>query len=162
MNSWKVSAVNAKLILGWTLLAISACSNTPREAHMPIFDEGEIRQAERALEVALTSVNPLAWVEHYTEDAVFVAPGAPAVQGRDALMQMARGMRPLSSVKIQDLKTEGSATVAAVYGRATWVSGSGTSASSTTNVRLVIVWRKGNDGRWRITQELLHAEPALS
>jgi hypothetical protein len=34
------------------------------------FDEAEIRGAERALEKALESPDPTAWVYHYTEDAV--------------------------------------------------------------------------------------------
>lgn len=68
--------------------------------------------------------------------------------------------KPLSAVKIEDRKTEGSGRLAAVYGRGSWVSGAGTPAASTTKVRLIIVWRKGDDGRWRVAQELLHAEPA--
>ncbi len=127
---------------------------------MANFDPAEIRQAERALEAALSSADPLAWVDHYTEDAEFVAPGAPAVQGREALLRMAQSMRPLSAVRIQDLKTDGSGTVAAVYGRGSWINGAGTPTQSTTNVRLLIVWRKGGDGRWRIAQELLHPEPS--
>ncbi len=124
------------------------------------FDDTEIRQAERELERALSSSDPLAWVEHYTDDAVFVAPGAPPVQGRENLARMARAMRPLSSVQVQAIKTDGSASLAAVYARAQWVTGAGTAGESTTKVRLIIVWRKGSDGRWRIAQELLHPEPA--
>ena len=111
------------------------------------------------VKTALSSADPLAWVEHYTEDAVFVAPGAAAVQGREALTRMAKGMRPLSSVRIESIKTEGVGSVAAVYGRGSWVSGAGTATQSTTEVRLIIVWRKGSDGRWRVAQELLHAQP---
>jgi len=84
------------------------------------FDEAEIRAAERALEMALESSDPTAWVYAYTEDAVFVAPGTPAVQGRAALLQMAQAMKPLSSVSITALRTEGSETLAYVYGRASW------------------------------------------
>ena len=140
---------------------LAACATPPREPGMKAdFDSTEIRQAERALEAALASPDPLAWVDHYTEDAVFVAPGAPAVVGRDALMRMAQAMRPLSAVQIQDLKTDGSGTVAAVYGRGRWVNGAGTATPTPTHVRLLIVWRKGVDGRWRVAQELLHPDPA--
>jgi uncharacterized protein (TIGR02246 family) len=126
---------------------------------MEKFNAQEIRQAERALEAALSSPDPSAWVAHYTEDAVFVAPGTPAVQGRVALNAMSKAMRPLSLVKLTDLKTDGSSNMAAVYGRATWVNGAGTPTATTTNVRLIIVWRKEEDGRWRVAQELLHPEP---
>ncbi len=124
------------------------------------FNEAEIRQAERALEAALSSQDPLAWVEHYTEDAVFVAAGAPAVQGREALTQMARAMRPLSAARIEGIRTEGSGSSASVYGQASWVNAAGTANESTTKVRLIIVWRKGSDGRWRVAQELLHPQPS--
>ncbi len=122
------------------------------------FDEAEIRAAERALEMALGSSDPTAWVYAYTEDAVFVAPGTPAVQGRAALLQMAQAMKPLSSVSITALRTEGSETLAYVYGRAPWVSGQPSNAAPRTNVRFIIVWRKESDGPWRVAQERLNIE----
>lgn len=151
--------MNIRVLFFAVAAALHGCAQWKGPADMASFDVQEIRQAERALETALSSPDPGAWVEHYTEDAVFVAPGAPAVQGRDALTRMSKAMRPLSAVRITDLKTDGSGNVAAVYGRATWVSGAGTATATTTQVRLIIVWRKESDGRWRVAQELLHAEP---
>lgn len=124
------------------------------------FDETEIRTAERALEAALESLDPTAWVYAYTEDAMFVGPGAPAVQGREALLQMAKAMKPLSSVSIKALRTEGNGNLAYVYGEASWVNGRSPNEGSTTNLRLVIVWRKEADGQWRVAQEILNAPPA--
>ena len=123
------------------------------------FDETEIRSAERALQNALESPDATAWVYHYTEDALFVGPGAPAVQGREALLAMAKAMQPLSSVSIVPMRTEGSGNIAYTYGEATWMNGRPPSTGTTTHVRLVIVWRKEVDGRWRVTQELLNAAP---
>ncbi len=123
------------------------------------FDETEIRSAERALQNALESPDATAWVNHYTEDAMFVGPGAPAVQGREALLAMAKAMQPLSSVSIVAMRTEGSGNIAYTYGEATWVNGRPPSTGITTHVRLVIVWRKEVDGTWRVTQELLNAAP---
>ena len=124
------------------------------------FDETEIRTAERALEAALESLDPTAWVYAYTEDAMFVGPGAPAVQGREALLQMTKAMKPLSSVSIKALRTEGNGNLAYVYGEASWVNGRSPNEGSTTNLRLVIVWRKEVDGQWRVAQEILNAPPA--
>jgi uncharacterized protein (TIGR02246 family) len=125
-----------------------------------VFNEAEIRAAERALEQALQSPDPTAWVYSYTEDAVFVAPGAPAVQGRAALLQMAKAMKPLSSVSIQPMRTEGSGGLATVYGHASWVNGRPPETGSVSKMRLIIVWRKEADGQWRVAQELLNADPA--
>jgi uncharacterized protein (TIGR02246 family) len=122
------------------------------------FDEAEIRAAERVLVEALESPDPTAWVYVYTEDAAFVAPGAAAIVGRDALLQLAKAMKPLSSVVITPLRTEGHGTLAYVYGRASWVSGRPPDAGRPTRVRLVIVWRKEADGEWRVAHEFLNAD----
>jgi len=153
------SPASMKTALLCACLGLTACATTSTGHNAMHFNESEIRQAERALEAALSSSDPMAWVEHYTEDAVFVAPGAAAVQGREALTRMAKAMRPLSSARIESLRTEGTSSLAAVYGLASWVNGAGTVSESTTRVRLIIVWRKGNDGRWRVAQELLHTQP---
>lgn len=124
------------------------------------FIETEIRSAERALEKALEATDPTAWVNHYTEDATFIGPGSPAVQGREALLQMAKTMTPLSFVSITALRTEGSGNLVAVYGDASWVNGRPPNAGSTTNVRFVIIWRKEANGQWRVALEMLNQAPA--
>src|ERR1041385_8984233 len=50
-------------------------------------DISELRAAEQALAVALGADDPLAWVDHYTDNAHFVAPGAPAIIGRAGLLE---------------------------------------------------------------------------
>ena len=81
------------------------------------FDESEIRDAERRLETALEAEDPTGWVFDYTEDAVFDGGGEHAVVGRDSLLAMARSMRPLGSVSIRPLRTEGREDLAAVWFR---------------------------------------------
>jgi ketosteroid isomerase-like protein len=119
------------------------------------FDEGEIRAAERELESALQSADPLAWVFEYTEDAVFDGGGDHAVQGRDALLEMAAAMAPLSSVSIRPLRTEGCDGLATVWFEGSWVSGRPPATGPTVEVRGMILWRKGPDGRWRVAIEHL-------
>ncbi len=121
-------------------------------------DENEIRAAERLLVEALEASDPTAWVYHYTEDAIFVGPGAPAIEGRNALLQMAKAMNPLSSVIITPIRTEGDGKVACVYSRGSWVNGRPPNQGSESKVRLVIVWRKEIDGQWRVAQELMNAD----
>ena len=127
-----------------------------------IFNETEIRSAERLLEKALESPEPTAWVYHYTEDAMSVGPGRPAVQGQEALLEMAKAMTPLSSVSITAFRTEGCENLAYTYGDATWVTGRPPNAGATTNVRFVIIWRKEADGQWRVALELLNQAPAAA
>jgi ketosteroid isomerase-like protein len=84
---------------------------------------------------------------------VFDASGEHAVNGREALLGMARDMRRLGSVSIRPLYTEGHGGLAAVWVAASWVSGPDESAPTSVEVRGVIVWRKEPDGVWRVAME---------
>ena len=106
------------------------------------FDEAEIRTAERRLVAALEDPDPTAWVFEYTGDAVFDAGGEHAVQGREALLQMANAMQPLSSVSFRPMRTEGSGDCATVWFAGSWLSGSAEDESRRVSVRGIIVWRK--------------------
>ena len=117
------------------------------------FDESEIRAAERRLETALEADDPTAWVFEYTEDAVFDGGGEHAVVGRESLLAMARSMRPLGSVSIRPLRTEGRAGLAAVWAEASWVSGPAEAQPTSVDVRGTILWRKEPDGVWRVAME---------
>ena len=114
------------------------------------FDEAEIRSAERALVAALEDPDPTAWVFAYTEDAVFDAGGDHAVEGREALLAMARTMQPLSSMTIEPLRTEGHGPLATVWVKGSWVSGG---QGAPVHVRGVLVWRRDADGQWRVAIE---------
>lgn len=123
------------------------------DPHAATFDESEIRDAERRLAAALAAADPDGWVFDYTEDAVFDGGGEQAVVGRESLLAMARSMRPLGSVSIRPLRTEGREGLAAVWCEASWVSAVTESEQTTVEVRGILVWRKEPDGVWRVALE---------
>ena len=125
----------------------------PDASTTTLFDDQEIRAAERVLEAALAAEDPTAWVYEYTEDAVFDGGGEHVVQGRAALLDMARTMRPLRSVSIRPRRTEGCGHLATVWCEASWVSGS--EGESSVDVRGMMLWRKEVDGHWRVALEHL-------
>jgi ketosteroid isomerase-like protein len=116
------------------------------------FDESPIRDAEQRLAAALESPDPTAWVYEYTEDAVFDAGGDHVAEGRDALLAMARSMRPLSEVSIRALRTEGRGDLAAVWCEGSWKSGTAPDERNVA-VRGIILWRREPDGQWRVAFE---------
>ena len=134
--------------------SLSGCTSSGVSSDSTAFDVGEIRAAERAVVEALESSDPTAWVYRYTEDAVLLESGSEPIQGRAALLEMARTMKPLSSVVIAPRRTEGQGNLAYVYGSASWVNGRPPDLGRTTEVYLVIVWRKESDGQWRVAQEV--------
>lgn len=120
-------------------------------------DLAAIRAAERALAEAFESADPTAWVDSYTADAIFVGPGAPAIEGRAALLAVAPQIS-ISSMVIDAQSTIGAGDLAATCGRASWVSGSKGSDGPTVRRRFLMVWRRDVDGAWRIARELLNED----
>jgi uncharacterized protein (TIGR02246 family) len=117
-------------------------------------DVAAIRAAEQALAEAFEDPDPTAWVDSYTEDVVFAGPGVPTIEGRAAFLDAARET-VISSLQIVADSTIGTDDFAATFGRASWVSAPKGSDSPVQRRRLLMVWRKEPDGRWRIARELL-------
>ena len=117
-------------------------------------DVAAIRGAEEALADAFEAPDPTAWVAFYTEDAIFVGPGMPALEGRDALLEAAPAV-VISSMEIVADSTLGTEDFAATHGRASWVNGPKDSDAPQVRRRFLMVWRRDADGRWRIARELL-------
>ncbi len=96
-------------------------------------------------------------MDSYTEDAIFVGPGVPAIEGRPALLEVAPQVS-ISSMEIEAQSTLGAGDLAATLGRATWVSGPKGSDGPTVRRRFLMVWRRDLDGAWRIAREMLNED----
>jgi ketosteroid isomerase-like protein len=120
-------------------------------------DIAAIRATEEALAEAFESPDPAAWVDFYTDDAIFVGPGAPAIEGRSTLLEVAPQIG-MSSVEIVAESTDGTGDFAATLGRASWVSRAGGSDAPRVRRRFLMVWRREPDGRWRIAREMLNED----
>jgi ketosteroid isomerase-like protein len=124
---------------------------------LPAADIAEIRAAEQALAEAFEADDPTAWVASYAEDAIFVGPGAPALEGRAALLEAAPHIS-ISSMQIEPYSTFGAGDLAVASGRATWVSGARGSGAPIVRRRFLMVWRRDADGAWRIAREMLNED----
>ena len=120
-------------------------------------DISAIRAAEKALAESFESSDVTAWVDFYTEDAIFVGPGVPAIEGRRALSDVAPQIS-ISSMEIAADSTLGTGDFAATFGRATWVSGPKGSDAERVKRRFLMVWHRDSDGRWRIAREMLNED----
>ena len=79
-------------------------------------DISDIRAAEKTLAEAFESSERTAWVDFYTDDAIFVGPGVPAIEGRTALLDIAPQIS-ISSMEIVAESTLGTDEFAATLGR---------------------------------------------
>jgi ketosteroid isomerase-like protein len=96
-------------------------------------------------------------VDFYTDDAIFVGPRVPAIEGRSAFLDVAPQIS-ISSMEIIADSTIGTDDFAATLGRGTWVTGSKGSDAPRVRRRFLMVWRREPDGRWRIARELLNED----
>lgn len=120
-------------------------------------DVAAIRSAEKALADAFGASDPTAWVDFYTEDAIFVGPGMPALEGRNALLSAAPSV-VISSMEIVADSVLGAGDFAATQGRANCVRGPRGSDAPQVRRRFLMVWRRDPDGRWRFARELLNED----
>ena len=107
-----------------------------------------------ALADAFESPDSTAWVDFYTDDAVFVGPGVTALEGRRALLDAAPHVS-ISSMEIIADSTLGMGEFAATMGRVTWMSPNGPEPHR-VHRRFLMVWHREPDGRWRIAREMLN------
>ena len=124
---------------------------------LPTSHLAAIRAAERALAQAFESADPAAWVDSYTDDAIFVGPGVPAIEGRSALLEVAPQIS-ISSMEIAAQSTLGAGDLATTFGHATWVAGPKGSGAPAVRRRFLMVWRRDPDGAWRIVREMLNED----
>jgi len=117
-----------------------------------------LRAAEAHLIADLEGDDRLAWVQDYTEDAVFQEGTDDPVSGRAALTEMARQLPALSSVSIEPVRTEIQGNLAYVQVRGGYAVGKGAEAGPVARFRGVMIWRKEPDGPWRMLHEMLAPE----
>jgi ketosteroid isomerase-like protein len=96
-------------------------------------------------------------VYFYTDDAIFVGPGVPAIEGRPALLEVAPHIS-ISAMEIEVRSSLGDGDLAVTCGRASWVSGPKGSDAPTVRRRFLMVWRRDPDGAWRIAREMLNED----
>lgn len=85
--------------------------------------------------------------ETYTRDARVLPPGAPAVEGRDAIAEFwvgAAAQLGLTAVELSTVEVQPIGDGAYEVGRAVLTLGGGQQAA----IKYVVVWRQ-EDGRWR-------------
>jgi ketosteroid isomerase-like protein len=124
-------------------------------------ERSEIEKALESMIGTLEDSDPRQRAYGYTEDVVFVMPGAPVVRGREEMLKRLESAAIMWSVTITPLTIEGTYNLA-------WADGLFTCMMDPTEsnpgqrvaMRFLMVWRKESDGVWRIAREVLSADPS--
>ena len=120
----------------------------------------QVRAASRAFSAALVAGDLAALGEAYTEDARVLPPGR-VVQGREAIRRYftlpPQRQQVAHEMRSDDLVIDGD--IAIDSGVWTSTVRSGDDEPVTHSERYLAIWRRGDDGRWRMQFDMWHRAP---
>lgn len=122
-----------------------------------IADTAEIEAAQRAWEQAFASGDGAAAAEAvFTEDARLLPPDEPMVEGREAIAEYWQGAMDagVHTLKLGLIAVEMHGDTMIETG--TWAVTVPSEDGGEAEVRgkALVVWKKGEDGRWRMSQDM--------
>lgn len=98
----------------------------------------------------------------WTDDAVVLAPGIPAVVGKDALRQYVQGSVQIPGFRITwtstDVTFSPDGNLAYLFSRNAVTMNAPDGSPKTTEGRAVTIWRREADGEWRCAVDIWNAE----
>lgn len=103
-------------------------------------------------------------LSYWTDDAVVLPPGLPAVVGKAALRQYVEGSMQIPGFRITwtstDVTFSPDRNLAYIFSRNEVTMNAPNGMPATTAGRAVTIWRREPDGEWRCAVDLWNAEPA--
>jgi len=146
---------SAALLFG--VLALVACAPAAEEV---VFEEPDIEQDDHAIRALLTQATEAnnqedadAWADLFTDDAVLMPQGGPAIQGRDALLASEKALNDQFDARITITPIEIVVTGEWAFAR-TEVKGSRTPAEggepSVVDAKELLILRRQRDRSWRV------------
>lgn len=102
-------------------------------------------------------------LSYWTEDAVVLPPGLPAVVGKAALRQYVEGSLQIPGFGITwtstDVTLSPDGQLAYMFGRNAVTMNAPDGAPITTEGRVVTIWHRESDGEWRCAVDIWNAGP---
>jgi uncharacterized protein (TIGR02246 family) len=153
------------MLLAILALAAAALSCAPKPQSTPnrrADDEAAIRAADIAWSRAADARDLEAVVSYYTNDVVVLPPNSPAVVGKEAARELNRQMMAMPGYSVQwaPEQVEAARSGDIGFARGTYVLTvtSPTGSPMTDRGKYVEIWRKQNDGRWKVALEALNSD----
>jgi uncharacterized protein (TIGR02246 family) len=123
-----------------------------------------IEDANRTFENAFNRGDAGSVAQMYTWDGAVLPPDAPRADGRDAIQRFWQraidgGLRDLS---LQAVEVEEAGNIAYEVGIATLKARTASGSMQALSLKYVIIWRRGEDGAWRLHRNIWNANPATT
>jgi ketosteroid isomerase-like protein len=104
-------------------------------------------------------------LSYWTDDAIVLQPGLPAIVGKAALRKYVEESLQIPGFRItwtsRDAAFSPDGKLAYMFGRNAVTVNTPDGTSVTENGRGVTIWRRESDGEWRCAVDIWHAEPTV-
>ena len=162
--------MRSRLITLVAVVAVFACtekSNAPADTGMAAqgvttppadraADEAAIKQADQQFFTDVNAKNAAAAAEAYSDDAVYMEAGSPALSGKDAIRkhldEFVKLPQLATSGEAIDIKFSDDGSVAYETGKFSMGYADAKGKAVKTDGKYLIVWRK-SDGKWKVVAE---------
>jgi len=139
-----------------------ACSNAPAPANKAAIEKS-VREVEANIAKAIASKDAAGFASNYATDAVLMTPGAPAMNGHDAISAGMGGMLADPNLKIEfsadRVEIADSGELAATRGNYTLTATDpATKKPINDKGAYVTVFRKQTDGAWKAVLDINSSE----
>jgi len=138
----------------WMFPVLLLLGCQPPPADITDDDVAALRQAvERYVQTSLAGEWD-AWTALSSDDAVFLQPNGPAIEGRTALRAWIEGFRGMESFTATPIDIHGRGDLAYVRGTYAFALGPAAAVQMADNGKWVTIYRKQDDGSWRIVRNI--------
>ena len=106
------------------------------------------------------------YLNHFTDDAVIMSPGQPAIKGKEAIWRIHERSKSIPGYKLE-WDTESSSVIVSKGGDLAYVTiknrltmQDATGATVTQNNKAVLIWRKQPDNTWKEALFIFNEDPS--
>jgi uncharacterized protein (TIGR02246 family) len=151
----------------WTSIAMAAmaCSR-PNASDSRVIDEAAIREADAASLRAIAAKHIDATVSYYDEQASILMPNAPIVTGREEIRKAWEQMFAIPGFHLapKTTRVEVARSGDFAYAQGTYEFTASDPRGKPVNDRgkFVVVWKKQDDGAWRIVADIWNSDTPAS
>ena len=101
-------------------------------------------------------------MDHFTDDAVILAPGAPVARGSDEIRSWFEGAFAAATTESLDARNEDyyeAGDCIIETGEGTWTTRPKDGGESTTaNIQWLAAWQRQSDGGWKIVRDIFNSD----
>jgi len=149
-----------KIIFGAVAVLVLACQTKP-----PAISEADtaaLRENVNRYVATSLAGDWDGWASQLTEDAIFLQPNGPAVEGRAAIRAWITAFAGMASFTATPVEIVGVSNVAYARGTYSFAMGPKAALQVSDTGKWLTVYEKQNDGSWRIKRNIWNSDQPLA